>query len=194
METFKAHSNKTELKDRVLFYDGDSVVSEKEIAELLASGLSVDGLFVEEVSNEVKKYNSFVTPDQQIKVKKDVRELQFDWNLPDEYSNLDPIRYVVEKFNEKRGDFSPEEFQRRKNRIITELSLYEKLQLVPILRVLIFIINTLTDKKQVWGVGRGSSVSSYVLYIIGVHDVDSYKYDLSITDFLRSTTDILNGE
>jgi DNA polymerase III alpha subunit len=37
----------------------------------------------------------------------------------------------------------------------------------------------------VWGIGRGSSVSSYVLYVLGVHDVDSYAYDLDIGDFLH---------
>jgi len=37
----------------------------------------------------------------------------------------------------------------------------------------------------VWGVGRGSSVSSYLLYLIGVHKVDSYKYRLDIKEFLK---------
>ena len=192
MEKLQAHSNKIELKNRTLFYDGDSVVSEKEITNLIASGVSVDGLFVEELTDEIRKYNSFVSLDQQIKIKKEVRDLSFDWNLPHEYKTLDPIQYVVKKFNEKRDGFSPEEFKRRKNRIITELSLYEQLQLIPILRVLIFIINTLTEKDLVWGVGRGSSVSSYVLYVMGVHDIDSFKYNLNIKDFLR--TDILYGE
>jgi DNA polymerase III alpha subunit len=57
---------------------------------------------------------------------------------------------------------------------------------MPILRAITYVINTLQDKNIVWGVGRGSSVSSYVLYILGVHDVDSVKYNLDIADFLRA--------
>jgi DNA polymerase III alpha subunit len=37
----------------------------------------------------------------------------------------------------------------------------------------------------VWGVGRGSSVASYVLYLLGVHKVDSIKYGLDIREFLK---------
>jgi DNA polymerase III alpha subunit len=37
----------------------------------------------------------------------------------------------------------------------------------------------------VWGVGRGSSVASYVLYLIGVHKINSMYYDLDIEEFLR---------
>ena len=41
------------------------------------------------------------------------------------------------------------------------------------------------DNGVIWGVGRGSSVASYVLYLIGIHKVDSMYYDLPINEFLR---------
>ena len=37
----------------------------------------------------------------------------------------------------------------------------------------------------IWGVGRGSSVASYVLYKLGVHRIDSLYYNLDIGEFLR---------
>jgi DNA polymerase III alpha subunit len=37
----------------------------------------------------------------------------------------------------------------------------------------------------IWGVGRGSSVASYVLYIIGIHRINSIQYDLDYKEFLR---------
>jgi DNA polymerase III alpha subunit len=37
----------------------------------------------------------------------------------------------------------------------------------------------------IWGVGRGSSVASYVLYLLEVHRVDSMYYNLDIREFLR---------
>ena len=48
-----------------------------------------------------------------------------------------------------------------------------------------YIIDTLRENNIVWGVGRGSSVSSYMLYLIGVHKVDSIKYNLNINEFIR---------
>jgi len=37
----------------------------------------------------------------------------------------------------------------------------------------------------VWGLGRGSSTASYVLYLLGVHKINSLYYDLSIEEFLK---------
>jgi DNA polymerase III alpha subunit len=41
------------------------------------------------------------------------------------------------------------------------------------------------DNRIIWGVGRGSSVASYVLYKLGVHRIDSMYYDLDPQEFLR---------
>ena len=45
--------------------------------------------------------------------------------------------------------------------------------------------STDTEKNSSWGVGRGSSVSSYCLYLIGIHMVDSIKYNLDIQEFFK---------
>ena len=66
-----------------------------------------------------------------------------------------------------------------------ELAMYKERGLYPILQLLIYIIDTMRKHNLVWGVGRGSSVSSYVLYILGVHKVDSYKYNLDMKEFLK---------
>jgi len=34
-------------------------------------------------------------------------------------------------------------------------------------------------------VGRGSSVASYCLYLLGVHKINSLKFDLDIKEFLK---------
>jgi DNA polymerase III alpha subunit len=47
------------------------------------------------------------------------------------------------------------------------------------------MVDTFREEKIVWGVGRGSSVASYVLYLLGVHKVDSLKYNLNVDEFLR---------
>ena len=46
-------------------------------------------------------------------------------------------------------------------------------------------IDTLREKNVVWGVGRGSSVASFCLFLIGVHKVNPILYKLKINEFLR---------
>jgi DNA polymerase III alpha subunit len=43
----------------------------------------------------------------------------------------------------------------------------------------------MTANRLIWGVGRGSSVASYVLYLLGVHRIDSMYYELNPEEFLR---------
>ena len=41
------------------------------------------------------------------------------------------------------------------------------------------------ENNIIWGVGRGSSVASYVLFLLGVHKIDSLQYNLNWREFLR---------
>jgi len=50
---------------------------------------------------------------------------------------------------------------------------------------MIYFVDTLRKHNILWGVGRGSSVSSYILYLIGIHRIDSIKYNLNIGEFLK---------
>lgn len=70
-------------------------------------------------------------------------------------------------------------------RINLEMDLYEERELIPLLQLMMYLVDHFRRNNIVWGVGRGSSVASYVLYKIGVHRIDSIKYDLSIYDFLK---------
>ena len=99
---------------------------------------------------------------------------QENWFIPDEYKNLDIKSYVLDKTPAHAID-----------RVNEELNLYDKYNIIDVLKVCIYIIDTLRNNNIVWGVGRGSSVASHVLYLIGVHKVDSIKYDLDINEFLR---------
>ena len=57
--------------------------------------------------------------------------------------------------------------------------------MIPMLKFLVYMVDQLKHNKILWGVGRGSSVSSYILYLIGIHKVDSLKYELDYKEFLR---------
>ena len=57
--------------------------------------------------------------------------------------------------------------------------------MIDLLRWLKYFVDTMRSNNLTWGVGRGSSVASYVLYLLGVHKVDSIKYKLDLKEFLR---------
>ena len=183
-----AHSNKTELKNRTLWYDGDNTVSEGKLLELLSKRASLDGIFVSEITKEIAQYNALVPKEHQVNVKTDIREPNLCWNLPDLFSSLDVRKYVLNCLEQRiiADKMTTNNIRDRIQRTLFELDLYENAGLFDVLRALIYIINTLQVHNVVWGVGRGSSVASYVLYLIGVHDVDSIEYGLDITEFLRS--------
>lgn len=177
-------SSKTVLKGRTLWFDGDSTYAASDISKALVGDLPP---FVDQLNAEILQYNRHVPIDKQIRIKEENRPFAFDWIIPDEYKNLNIVDYVTDKLltDLEAGKFDKDELPDRANRVSQELLLYKKHGVEAVLRVLIFVINTLDNQGVVWGVGRGSSVSSYVLYLIGVHDVDSVKYGLSIADFLH---------
>jgi DNA polymerase III alpha subunit len=74
-------------------------------------------------------------------------------------------------------------------RVAQELFLFQERNLFPLLCYLKYLVDTMRKHGVVWGVGRGSSVASYVLFLIGVHKIDSLYYDLPIDEFLKETNE-----
>ena len=117
----------------------------------------------------------------------DIPDDSWKWNIPEEYSKMNVKAFIFNKFGEeiKRNTLSDIGIEKRKKRILKELKLWESINGDDLLKTLIYIVDTLNKENIVWGTGRGSSCCSYILYLIGVHDVDSVKYDLNTTDFFR---------
>lgn len=103
------------------------------------------------------------------------RRLQSNWLMPDEYKQLDIAKFVL--------DLCETDAQRQ--RVGQELLMYLERDLFPLLQYLVYLVNTMRSNNIVWGVGRGSSTASYVLFLIGLHKIDSLYYDLDIKEFLR---------
>jgi len=99
---------------------------------------------------------------------------QTNWFIPQEYKDMDIEEFLVKQ--------CPKE---NYNRLIQELELYRKNNMIPVLKTIKYIVDTLRSNKIVWGVGRGSSVASYVLFLIGAHKIDSVKYNLPIEEFFK---------
>ena len=98
-----------------------------------------------------------------------------EWNIPDDIKALDLNVYFAEKVK------TVEEAMR----VAEELALYREYKMEPMLRFMIHLVNVMQEHKIVWGVGRGSSVSSFLLYLAGLHSINSVKYSLDIREFIR---------
>lgn len=100
---------------------------------------------------------------------------QSKWRMPQEYKDLDIAKYILDLCREEH------ELQR----VSKELLLYQERELFDLLRYLKYLVDTLRQNNIVWGVGRGSSVASYVLFLLGVHKIDSLYYNLDVEEFLK---------
>jgi DNA polymerase III alpha subunit len=135
---------------------------------MLLNGADLDN-FVIESTKDIEKFNKFS------KKKILTNHIDCKWLIPDTYKYLD-LEVFFNKFNLNLE---------QKDRVTKELNIYAKNNLFDVLRLMIFLVDEMKKGNVVWGVGRGSSVSSYLLYLIGVHKVDSFKYNLDIKEFIK---------
>ena len=98
-----------------------------------------------------------------------------NWFIPYEYKTMDIVDWLYQRCP------TPEV----RERVVEELRLFAKHDMIPVLKTMKYVVDTLRANNVVWGVGRGSSVASYVLFIIGVHKIDSVKYKLPINEFFK---------
>lgn len=139
-----------------------------------------------DASDDVDKFNSVMEEQGMTPLQKyiplDVDEKTFDgvcqseWFMPDKYKELDVVAHL---YNLCKGD------DERFHRVNEELAEFERRGMFDLLRYMIYLVDFMRKNNIVWGVGRGSSVASYVLYLIGVHKIDSIQFGLDWREFLR---------
>lgn len=100
---------------------------------------------------------------------------QAKWHMPKEYYELDIAKWVLDQCKNE------EELQRAGDELIK----FQERNMFVLLQYLKYLVDTMRKNNIIWGVGRGSSVASYVLYLIGIHRINSLYYDLSIDEFLK---------
>jgi len=100
---------------------------------------------------------------------------QSNWLMPKEYYELDIAKYILDQCS------TDEELQRAGQ----ELILYQDRDMFILLRYLKYLVDTMRKNNIVWGVGRGSSVASFILFLLGIHKINSLYYDLSIDEFIK---------
>ena len=101
--------------------------------------------------------------------------LQSDWFMPEEYKEFDVEEWCLSRCATTQ----------QKERVYDEIAAYRNRKMIPLLQWTKHFVDTCNNNGIVWGVGRGSSVASFVLYLLGVHQIDSVKYNLDWQEFLR---------
>ena len=164
---------------------GEIVLNETDLQDLVMSGsafIDLKSVIVDETV-DIEKLIKYVehlpnlTPyvGKEISLESFDRKLQEHWRMPQQYKDLDIAAYILGLCTNEA------ELQR----CGTELLLYQERDLFNLLRYLKYLVDVMTENRVIWGVGRGSSVASYILYKMGVHRIDSIYYNLDVSEFLR---------
>jgi DNA polymerase III alpha subunit len=164
---------------------GEIIYDETDLVNMVMRGIAVDrlnGMLVEPgVSLETASAYLEQVPELVEYAFTDMTVEEFDtmkqnsWHMPDEYRRMDIAEYILSLCDSDA----------RLQRCGEELLLFQERNLFDLLRYLKYLVDTLQANRMIWGVGRGSSVASYVLYLLGVHRIDSMFYDLDAREFLR---------
>jgi DNA polymerase III alpha subunit len=166
--------------------NGEMIFNEQDVCDLLMTGrnpaslkrMLVDSsVNIEQMVDFVDRMPEFIkhVDDPAVNMTVFDQQAQSRWHMPEEYKQLDIAEYIL-------GLCATEsELQR----VGHELLLYQEKDLFNLLRYLKYLVDVMTENHVIWGVGRGSSVASYVLYKLRVHRIDSMFYKLEPEEFLR---------
>ena len=150
-----------------------------------------------DANDDIDKFNTAMEEQGLDKLQKyiplDVDQKTFDgvcqgeWFMPDEYKGLAIEEWLFAKVMEEKQHagvdfvYNSTEWMR----VEQELEAFKERSMYDLLRYMVYLVDFMRENDIVWGVGRGSSVASYVLYLIGVHRINSIQFDLDWREFLR---------
>ena len=103
------------------------------------------------------------------------KQKQQNWYMPKEYKDFDIAKWLLDQCS------NDEELQRAGK----ELLVFQERGLMMLLNYMKYLVDTMRNNNIVWGVGRGSSVGSFVLYKIGINRINPIYYRLDFEDFLN---------
>lgn len=172
------------LKDQY----GRVIYNRHELYDMIYDGVDISDIKTVDWNEDFEKFNSAIASNHLTeelytaidKLSMSIEEFdevnQTKWFMPDEYKDIDLHKYCLDRCPDETEECA---------RVCNELYEFEKRGLNDLLRYIIYLVEYMRENDIIWGVGRGSSVASYVLYIIGIHRINSIQYDLDYKEFLR---------
>ena len=174
------------LKGRTIDEYGNTTFDMDGAIDLLMTGGEIAGIQVCD-SPEFQAYNArcrefdhpqdsvaFYSPPEMAVGELDAQR-QATWFIPEPFASLDVLEWLVEKCTTEAQAI----------RVLEEWTAFQERGMENVLRFMIYMVDHLRKSQILWGVGRGSSVASYCLYLIGVHRIDSLRFDLDYREFLK---------
>ena len=172
--------------------------SNRDLIDMIYSG-HIDKCHVVlcEESDDVNRFNQLMEEQNLPTLSKyiplDVDQKTFDgacqseWFMPEEYKNLDIGGHIMHLLMKELGTIEAYDIQEMEEykRVCEEIDAFSEHDMMDLLRYMVYLVDFMRENNIVWGVGRGSSVASYVLYLIGVHRINSVQYGLDWREFLR---------
>lgn len=171
-----------ELADRLILRDGTVLCTDAAVLEMLMAGKPISGI-VCVPSDDIALHNAadvlLDTNLGQLETAEGEIYGDVDWSgiwfTPEPHASMDIEQFCLQRCH------SPAEI----SRVQHEMRLFQQRGMIPVLRHLSFLVEHWRSHGIFWGVGRGSSVSSFVLYLIGINRINPLRFDLEIEEFLK---------
>jgi len=171
-----------DLGNRRICDDGTVILTPAAAMEVLYAGGSLDDAWVvpcEDVTMHNDSNRMLDAGMQQLKATDGPRYQNTNWygtwGTPEPYASMDVLALCLDRCGTDD----------ERVRVCEEFKLFQERDMVPVLRHLVHMVDRLRDAGVTWGVGRGSSVGSFVLYLIGINRINPLDYGLDINEFLK---------
>jgi len=171
-----------DLGNRKILDDGTVICSEQAVMDMLYAGLDIADTVIEpsEDACMFAKSNQMLDAGLENPIISDTGiygnlDWYSAWLTPESYQRINVLEHCLAKCQNDE----------QRERVRYEMTLFQERKMIPVLQHLIFLVNDFRARKVLWGVGRGSSVSSYILYLIGINRIDPLKFGLDVREFLK---------
>lgn len=165
---------------------GRVVLSTDDVIEAMLCGNDVSGVFLNppddleqyrasslEYATEITEFKEYTT--YNISSEEHLSRRSDEWLIPKKYRNIDVVEYLSSKCTT----------QKEKERLLEELNEFLIRDQSILIHLMIYLVDVMRENNVVWGVGRGSSVACFVLYLIGINKVNPLEYDIDIKEFFK---------
>jgi hypothetical protein len=172
------------LRDRTVLDTGEVALDHDALVELALDGRPLGGLLAA-ADPRVDRYNRLSTG--RIRTwTDDGRPVgpppeSYGWTTPEPWASADPADACIARL-ESLGLHTDAAYVGRLEREVIEM---ESRGMLPVLRHTMYLVDHWRKRGVAWGVGRGSSCASLVLYLLGLNLIDPIKHGIPMEEFLR---------
>lgn len=176
-----------ELNDRIVTDEGEVVAKHSLLVKRALSGEVFTELRAM-AHPDIKQYNKSsdntasieIWEDSGIDSGKGPKPETFEWTIPKKYLTLDIAELCIEALEEK--NLNSDVYI---DRLSWELMQMEAKDMHQFVRCLLYVIHRFKEDGVLWGVGRGSSCASLIMYLLGINKVDPVRYNIPAEEFFK---------